>query len=249
MTYQINQPAVPNAEDKWTAAEHLGNLLLFFPTEVRRGIKTTNGDADAVACSRVVNLDTGRVLNNTLIFGTALVPNIGPAAPDSLVAGRLAQGEGKPGQSKPWILLPHDENELRQVQAWLAHDAQNQLQQPSAPPTQAAQGGWGQQAAAPAYGSPAPATGGWGAPAPTPTQAGAPTAWGAPAPVAPSPATAAPSQWGAPAAAAPAGPAPDVHPGLAEALRKKGVPGDQLTSMAQAEQIWAVVQHQPDVTA
>ena len=147
------------------------------------------------------------------------------------------------------ILLPHDENELRQVQAWLAHDAQNQLQQPSAPPTQAAQGGWGQQAAAPAYGSPAPATGGWGAPAPAPAAAAPQAGWGAPAPVAPSPATAAPSNWGTPAPAAPAGPAPDVHPQLAEALRKKGVPGEQLTSMAQAEQIWAVVQHQPDVTA
>jgi hypothetical protein len=246
--YNIQQPAIPNAEDKWTAAEHVGNLLLFFPTEVRRQVKTTNGDADAVACSRVVNLDTGRILTNTLIFGTALVPNIGGGAPDGVVLGRLGQGEGKPGQSKPWILLPHDENELGIAQAWLARDAQGQLQQPAGPPTPPAQAAWGQQAAAPAYGSPAPATAGWGAPAPAAAAAAPQAGWGAPAPAAPA--------WGAaaaatppPAPAAPAGPAPDVHPQLVEALRKKGVPGDQLTSMAQAEQIWAVVQHQPDVTA
>lgn len=268
MGYTVHQPAIPNADDKWTAAEHHGNLLLFFPTEVRRGIKTTNGDADAVACSRVVNLDTGRVLHNTLIFGTALVPNIGPGAPDGVVAGRLSQGEGKPGQSKPWILLPHDENELRQVQAWLAADAQGQLQQPATqgPPTPAAQGGWGQQAPAPAYGSPAPGTGGWGqqgAPAANAAQAG----WGAPAPQAaapaPSPAPAAAwgqqGGWGGPppvaaaASPAPAAPAPaptatsDVHPGLVEALRKKGVNLQPGQSQQEAETIWGYVANNPDV--
>lgn len=231
MTYQIHQPAIPNADDKWTAAEHLGNLLLFFPTEVRRGIKTSNGDSDAVSCSRVVNLDTGRILHNTLIFGTALVPNIGPGAPDGVVLGRLGQGEGKPGQSKPWILLPHDENELRVCQDWLARDAQGQVTQPTGPPTPAAQGGWGQQAQAPAYGSTAPATGGWGQQAtPAPQQGN----WGAPAPAAPSPAP-------APAATG------SVHPGLVEALRKKGVTLQPGQTQQDAESIWGYVANNPDV--
>lgn len=251
MGYVVHQPAVPNADDKWTAAEHHGNLLLFFPTEVRRGVKTSNGDADAVACSRVVNLDTGRVLHNTLIFGTALVPNIGPAAPDGVVAGRLSQGEGKPGQSKPWILLPHDENELRRVQEWLALDAQGQLQQPQGPPTPAGQGGWGQQAPAPAYGSPAPGTGGWGqqpglAPAssPTPGTGG----WAAPAPAAPSPAPQA-GGWGnpAPAPQPPANPNPGVHPDLVEALRRKGVTLQPGQTQQDAESIWGYVANNPDV--
>lgn len=244
MAYQIHQPAIPNADDKWTAAEHHGNLLLFFPTEVRRGIKTSNGDADAVSCSRVVNLDTGRVLHNTLIFGTALVPNIGPGAPDGVVAGRLSQGEGKPGQSKPWILLPHDEQELRRVQDWLARDAQGQVQQPQGPPTppaygqQGTQQGWGQQAPAPA---PQPqATGGWGQQAaPAPQQGG----WGAPAPAAPSPAPQA-GGWGNPAPA----PAPsNVHPDLVEALRKKGVTLPPGSSQQDAESIWGYVANNPDV--
>lgn len=246
MTYRIVQPAIPNADDKWTAAEHNGSLLLFFPTEVRRGIKTSNGDADAVSCSRVVNLNTGRILHNTLIFGTALVPNIGGGAPDGVVLGRLGQGEGKPGQSKPWILLPHDENELRMAQDWLARDAQGQLQQPQGPPTPAAQGGWGQQAQAPAYGSPAPATGGWGQQAaPAPQQGG----WGAPAPAAPSPAPQG-GGWGNPAPApeppAPVAPA-GVHPGLVEALRKKGVTLQPGQTQQDAESIWGYVANNPDV--
>ena len=252
MTYNIQQPAVPNADDKWTAAEHSGNLLLFFPTEVRRGIKTTIGESDAVSCSRVVNLDTGRVLHNTLIFGTALVPNIGGGAPDGVVLGRLGQGEGKPGQSKPWILLPHDENELFRAQDWLAKDAQGQLQQPqgqAAPPTSNGygapapqQGGWG--APAPAA-SPAPATGGWGqpqaapAPAPAPQQGG----WGAPAPAAASPAPQA-GGWGSPA---PANPNPGVHPDLVEALRKKGVTLQPGQTQQDAESIWGYVANNPDV--
>ncbi len=249
MGYVVHQPAVPNAEDKWSAAEHLGNLLLFFPTEVRRQIKTSNGDADAVACARVVNLDTGRVLHDTLIFGTALVPNIGPGAPDGVVAGRLAQGEGKPGQSKPWILLPHDEQELQRVQAWLALDAQNAVQQPQGPPTPAAsapQANWGGPAP---VASPAPATGGWGGPAAAPPQA---AGWGAPAPAAASPAPQA-GGWGSPAPVAPQPPtfeelvAQGGPPAVLEALRKKGVPGDQVTSPEQAAQIWALVRNNPDV--
>lgn len=244
MGYNIQQPAVPNADDKWTAAEHIGNLLLFFPTEVRRGIKTSNGDSDAVSCARVVNLDTGRVLHNTLIFGTALVPNIGGGAPDGVVLGRLGQGEGKPGQSKPWILLPHDETELHRAQDWLARDAQGQLTQPTAPPTpgvSAPQANWGGQGQ-PA--SPAPGTGGWGQPA-APQQGG----WGAPAPAAPAPA--APQGWGSPAPAAAPVPQPvapaGIHPGLVEALRKKGVTLQPGQTQQDAESIWSYVANNPDI--
>ena len=238
MAYNIQQPSIPNAEDKWTAAEHNGNLMLFFPVEVRRGIKTSNGDADAVRCARVVNLDTGRVLNDTLIFGTALVPNIGGGAPDGVVLGRLGQGQGKNGNNPPWILNPHDEQDLRRAQDWLARDAQGQLTQPTAPPTQngygaPATGGWGQQAAP----SQAPATGGWGAPAQAPAPAPQQGGWGAPAPAAP------PAQSQFPAAswgnAQPA--APQIDPGLVAALQARGVDPSQLVSQEQAEGIAAAM--------
>lgn len=121
-------------------------------------------------------------------------------------------------------------------------------QAPAASPQQGT-GGWGnppaQQApAAPAWGAQpaAPATtpaagptvgaaGGWGAAAPAP----APAAWGSPAPVAPPTFDQLLAQ-GGPAA-------------VLEALRKKGVPADQVTSPEQAAQLWALVQNNPDVTA
>src|SRR5690606_33350595 len=110
--------------------------------------------------------------HNTLIFGTALVPNIGGGAPDGIVLGRLGQGVGKNGNNPPWILLPHDEADLGKAQAWLVQDASSGVTQPAttqAPPTQT---GFGAPAtpAAPAWGgqAPAPAAPAWGAPQVTP---------------------------------------------------------------------------------
>lgn len=245
MSYNIQQPHIPNAEDKWSAAEHNGSLLIFFPVEVRRGIKTSNGEADAVRCARVVNLDTGRVLHDTLIFGTALVPNIGPAAPDGLVLARLGQGQGKNGNNPPWILLPHDEADLQRCHAWLAQDAQGQVAQPApapqqqngwgAPPTPPAQGGWGQPAPAPAPAYGQPATGGWGNPpaqTPPPAQSG----WGA-SQSAPTPDQGQfAGQWGN---AAPAPATPQIDPGLVEALKARGVDPSVLQNQQHAESIAA----------
>jgi hypothetical protein len=126
-----------------------------------------------------------------------------------------------------------------------------------AAPAQQATGGWGQQPSAPA--SPAPGTGGWNtSPAPTapagwgnaPAPQAAP-AWGA-QPAAPattpaaSPAAATADPW-ATAAPAPAPAASSVHPGLVEALRKKGYAVQPGMTQESAEGIWSVVQHQPDV--
>ena len=122
-----------------------------------------------------------------------------------------------------------------------------------APPTPAAaapQANWGGQA--PAVSAP-PATGGWGNP--PVQQAPAAPAWGAqpaaPATIPAAPPTAAPAgQWGTAAPApAPAVSADPVDPGLAEALRRKGVnlPGD--ATMQTALGIWAIVEHNPDVVA
>lgn len=122
----------------------------------------------------------------------------------------------------------------------------------AAPPTPAASApqatpGWGQQAA-PAP-SPAPATGGWGAPAPAaPSPAPQGGGWGSPPPQ---------GQGGwqgaAAAAPAPAAPAPaptatsNVHPGLVEALRKKGVTLQPGQTQQDAESIWGYVANNPDV--
>lgn len=105
-------------------------------------------------------------------------------------------------------------------------------------PVQAQQtgSGWGQQAA-----QQNTAAAGWGAPA----QPAAPAnAWGQQAP-----AQEAPSVWGQPAPQAPPAPQPlpaDPQQAMA-AIARKGYDVSQITSQQQAEQIWAMIQHQPDV--
>jgi hypothetical protein len=254
---QFQQPGISNPDDKFVAAEHNGALLLFFPTQFQSQVKTAHGESDAVA-TRIVNLNTGRVIDNALIFATALVTQLKAAVPDGMVLGRLGQGQNTKG-NPPWLLQPHTEADVAYAEQWLAANPRGQFAQPqaqAAPPTPPAQaGGWGQQPPAPAPA--APATGGWGSPPPQ-AQPPAQQGWGAP----PAPPANAPAYdpWGgvqaAPAPApAPAAPAPvsspgapsGVHPGLVEALRKKGVTVPPGATQAQAEQIWAIKQNDPDV--
>ena len=247
----FQQPGIGG--DKFEAARHNGHLMLFFPSQFDQNIPTVNGTADAVT-SRIVDLDTGEVLDDAKVWGKAMVPQLKGAVPDGMVLGRLGQGQSKGGNNPPWILHPHTEQDVAVAEQWLAANPRNQFQNAApapapapakggwgAPPAQQApaQGGWGApqgagqaQPAGPTPAATAPAHGGWGSPAPA--QGG----WGAPAPA---PAAAPAPAWGAPA------PAPAVDPGLVEALRKKGVQLPPGADMAQAEQIWAMVQNNPDV--
>ena len=128
---------------------------------------------------------------------------------------------------------------------WTGPTFNSALAGPPTPAASAPQANWGGPAPT---ASPAPATGGWGQPAPQ----AAPAGWGAPAPAAASPAPQA-GGWGSPAPVAPQAPTFDElvaqggPPAVLEALRKKGVPGDQVTSPEQAAQIWALVRNNPDV--
>lgn len=222
---QFNQPGISNPEDKFTAAEHNGALLLFFPTEFRSQIPTTNGTTDAVQ-TKIVNLNTGRVMNDSLVFGSALIPQLKAAVPDGMVLGVLGQGENKKG-NPPWLLFPHSEQHVQVAEAWLAANPRGQFQQAApvaAPPT------------APAYN--APATGGWGQQAPAAAPAPQATGgWNQQAPVQAPVAQQAPSAWSAPAPAA----APAVDPALVTALANKGITLQPGTTQQAAEQLWAMV--------
>lgn len=256
----FQQPGIGG--DKFEAAAHNGHLLLFFPTQLDQNIPTVNGTADAVT-TRIVDLDTGQVLDDAKVWGKAMVPQLKGAIPDGMILGRLAQGQSKGGNNPPWILQPHTEQDVYRAEQWLAANPRGRFAQPQAqqaPPTQngygapaTQQGGWGQQPSAPA--SPQAATGGWGAPQNNAPQAG----WGAPAPAAQSappapqngygaaPAYGAPAadqgqfpgQWGN--AAPPAQQAPQIDPGLVAALQSRGVDPSQLTSQAQAEGLAAAM--------
>lgn len=105
------------SEDRWITAQHEGQLLLFYPSEVREGIKTSQGVSDAVFCRMVVDLDSGQTFEEALIFGAALVPNIRGGIPDSPVCGRLVKSE-----KGAWVLAPHSQEELYSAQKWITEN-------------------------------------------------------------------------------------------------------------------------------
>lgn len=144
---QFGQPGIGG--DKFVAAEHNGMLLLFFPTEFKSQVPTVNGATDAVG-TKIVNLDNGVVLNDTMVFGSALVPQLkGAVAEQGMVLGRLGQGQAKGGNNPPWLLAPHEAQDVAKAEAYLAANPRNQFGNGQAPPTPAAYA--------------APATNGWGA--------------------------------------------------------------------------------------
>ena len=232
----FQQPGISNPEDKFVPAENNGALLLFFPTQLQTQVKTAHGEADAIA-ARIVRLNDGRVYDNALIFPTGLVTQLKAAVPDGMVLGTLYQGENTKG-NPPWLLRPHVEQDVQQAEAWLAANPRNQFQQAAPPTPPAVAPAWGQKppAAAPA----APATGGWGSPPPASTGGWSGAAAAPNPPAAPAPAPTATGSWAAQAPSA-------VHPGLVEALRKKGVNLPPNSTQESAESIWVLVEKNPDV--
>ena len=110
----FQQPGIGG--DKFEPASHNGHLMLFFPTRFEENIPTRNGAADAVT-AKIVDLDSGEVLDDAKVWGKAMVPQLKGAVPDGMVLGRLGQGDGKAGNNPPWILHPHTEQDA--VRAWL----------------------------------------------------------------------------------------------------------------------------------
>ncbi|TFV66082.1 UNVERIFIED_ORG: hypothetical protein E4P37_07885 [Bacillus sp. AZ43] len=93
----------------WTALQ--GALLLF---------TVTAAEVDAVRADVIV-LDgdkEGEVYTDTLIFPKVLQTQVKPSI-GSMVLGRLGQGQKKPGQSPPWVLLPATEADKVTGRDWL----------------------------------------------------------------------------------------------------------------------------------
>lgn len=114
MDFDILSLALPDDDARpWVTSEHDGNLLVLFPAEVLHGVKTQFGESDAVRCDRIVDLDTAEEFPNVVIFGAALVPNIGPGAPDGIILGRLS----KLGKAR--VLADHTEEDLTRCTTWI----------------------------------------------------------------------------------------------------------------------------------
>ena len=95
--------SAPVVNEGVKVADLNGHLLIVTPVEFKTGIKTVNGDADAIEVN-VVDLDTGEEHLSMLWFNVALKSALKPLIGQK-VLGRIGQGAAKPGKSAPWILI------------------------------------------------------------------------------------------------------------------------------------------------
>lgn len=99
----FEKPAAPGGGIKWE--DHKGALLLIEPTSFEAQVNTSFGPADAVKANVYVidGPGAGDSYADTMIFPKLLVAQTKPLM-GKKVLGRLGQGQGKPGQSAPWLL-------------------------------------------------------------------------------------------------------------------------------------------------
>lgn len=120
MTYQFNDPA-PAGGDSLPLKDIAGHYVIVKPLEFVPAVPTVHGPTDAIRVN-VADLSTGTHHLNVLWFGRAVVPSLRQSigAP-GFILGQVAQGEAKPGQDPPWILVSASSNPqvAQAAGAWL----------------------------------------------------------------------------------------------------------------------------------
>lgn len=129
---QFAQPSAPSSGIKWESFK--GSLLLIDPKELRPGIQTTFGEADAVEADVHVidGPGAGESYDSTLVFPKLLAAQLKNQI-GQRVLGRLGQGQGKPGQSPPWILSEASTADIAKAEAWVAQRAASSVKSAEAP--------------------------------------------------------------------------------------------------------------------
>jgi hypothetical protein len=119
----FQQPAAPGGGIKWD--DHKGALLLIEPTSFESQVNTSFGPADAVKANVYVieGPGAGDSYTDTMIFPKLLVSQTKPMIGQK-VLGRLGQGQGKPGQSAPWLLNEATAEDITKAEAWVQQNAQ-----------------------------------------------------------------------------------------------------------------------------
>lgn len=117
-----------------------GSLLVLDVLGYETGINTTFGEKDAVR----VNIGVvdgprgGEQVADSLLFGGNLIGRL-KGLVGQKTCGRLAQGQPKPGQQPPWMLLDPTDADIAAAAQFVTYQASQQLggQQPAAAVQQA----------------------------------------------------------------------------------------------------------------
>lgn len=158
----MSQFASPASTATLAPADVNNHLLLIKPTSLESEVPTSYGVSDAIRCD-VADLSTGELHENVLWFPKVLVSSLQTRI-GQMVLAAMGQGQPKPGQSPPWILIDAsgDPNAVGAAQAWLA---QNPAFDPSRPAVAAPAYQPAPTAAGPTYQAPPPPAGGYQPPA------------------------------------------------------------------------------------
>lgn len=129
MTNPFDSPATASGIDLHSLK---GALLIVTVHSHELGIKTAYGESDAIRCDvDVVDGDSaGTTFDNTLLFPKVLQSQLRPKVGGKVI-GRLGQGQQKPGQSPPWMLIEATPADVEAGKAYLNRTA---LTSATAPP-------------------------------------------------------------------------------------------------------------------
>jgi len=124
MSNAFTPPAPPSGGITW--ADQLGRLLVIEPLSVET-IKTAYGDNEAVrAHVHVLDGPDPHTFDDALVFPRVLTSQLRPLL-GGKVLGRLGQGQAKPGQSAPWLILDPTEADQAAADAWLTSRTTGEL--------------------------------------------------------------------------------------------------------------------------
>src|SRR5438045_286214 len=102
MAIRVGLPG--DVSDRWVKADHVDHLTAFLSPVLVEDVATSYGPSDA-ARADVICVTCGEHFASQLIFGGVLVPRL-TGGDDQVVAGVLATGRAKVGQSPPWVIDP-----------------------------------------------------------------------------------------------------------------------------------------------
>ncbi len=126
--------AAPAASSGFEMKDHLGHLVVIDVTKLEEGIVTANGTRDAIR-GTVHDITLGETFEDTLIWGKVLIGSLSSRIGQRVLA-EIGQGNAKPGQNAPWVLVDMSGNPgaVKDATAYLT----GQVAKTLAPPAPAA---------------------------------------------------------------------------------------------------------------
>jgi hypothetical protein len=110
MTNPFDTPDAPGSGDRFTIAEHLGELCIVKVHSLEQGIETSAGVTDVIVADVIVvdGQHAGEIAHEAWLFGKVLVGQL-KRKTGRTILGRWGQGAKQQGKTPAWVLNPVDD--------------------------------------------------------------------------------------------------------------------------------------------